>query len=505
MPPYSNGAVNQLHKLSMRRGGPPGAGTTSPLALQRSEFEDFANAYRPTLDVSRTSRPEPPKPVEETKGDFGRSIKKLIKRPQGSPSVQNKNKKSIQRTPTLAPSTSGHQERERSVTSDVRPISEKKPKRPVSANIETTLLPPQPKTSVGPTMMPSMLDTNLVKTEIPLPPQQSPVLAPGPKTSKPPVKVPKNENGDHLRLPPPESATAPPVVVHTPAVPKPIPAKKKVSIQEDNRRSGTDFSSDAHCLIISGNNIGRFFPPRHNPDPVLSMRVIPIPERKYHVILEFEESPDPPQRMTSTSGLMVVAPDVYPSPRDQTHLFSWLRESHVAAVGMLLGNVEKMTDFPFVTYLVVNGGRHELSQKLQGIEARQIPESLRRRLFLAGYEEPVTITKPPLTFPEKPSSEKTGYVVSLYQVLPGEDGVKFEQNWVMWTGARQLYRTAPDYMGLKRISVHKSVLPTKVINYCLLCEFSNIMDYLTDACVMIDHLRARCCGFTGIYRILDSL
>ncbi|GBM07886.1 hypothetical protein AVEN_39382-1 [Araneus ventricosus] len=75
------------------------------------------------------------------------------------------------------------------------------------------------------------------------------------------------------------------------------------------------------------------------------MRVIPIPERKYHVILEFEESPDPPQRMTSPSGLTVVAPDVYPSSRDQMHLFSWLRESHVAAVGMLLGNVEKMSEY----------------------------------------------------------------------------------------------------------------------------------------------------------------
>ncbi|PRD30353.1 UNVERIFIED_CONTAM: hypothetical protein NCL1_26663 [Trichonephila clavipes] len=123
----------------------------------------------------------------------------------------------------------------------------------------------------------------------------------------------------------------------------------------------------------------------------------------------------------------------------------------------------------------------------------------------SGYEETITITKPPLTFPEKPPSDKTGFVISLYQVLPGEDGLRFEQNWVMWTGARQLYRNAPDYLGLKRISVHKSVLPTKVINYCLLCEFSNILDHLTDACVVIDHLRARCCGFTGIYRILDSL
>ncbi|GIY29671.1 uncharacterized protein CEXT_446371 [Caerostris extrusa] len=60
-----------------------------------------------------------------------------------------------------------------------------------------------------------------------------------------------------------ESAPVPPVVVHVPAIPKPNQAKKKVSIQEDNRRSGTEVSCDAHCLIITGNNIGRFLPPRH--------------------------------------------------------------------------------------------------------------------------------------------------------------------------------------------------------------------------------------------------
>ncbi|GIY29672.1 uncharacterized protein CEXT_446381 [Caerostris extrusa] len=163
-------------------------GPQHPLGLQRSEFEDFANAYRPTLDVPRRE-PEPPKPVEETKTDFGRSIKKLMKRPQGSPSVQAKNKKGgIQRTPTLAPTSSGHQERERSVTSDARPISDKKPKRPLSANIETTLLPPQQKTSVGPAMIPQA-DTNLAIPEVlPLPPQQSPILAAAPKLPNKPPK-----------------------------------------------------------------------------------------------------------------------------------------------------------------------------------------------------------------------------------------------------------------------------------------------------------------------------
>ncbi|XP_054718840.1 uncharacterized protein C01C4.2-like [Uloborus diversus] len=237
------------------------------------------------------------------------------------------------------------------------------------------------------------------------------------------------------------------------------------------------------------------------------MRVVPIPERKYHVIMEFEEAALPCKPHTSASGLMVMPLEQNTrfESRSQLHFFSWIRDSRIASMGLLLGNVEKIAEFPYVTYLVVGGGRHELSQKLNFVRDRPPVDSGKELHFLAGYEETITISRPPLAAaPEKPT-DKTGFVVCLYQVLPGDDRTRFEQNWIMWTGARQIYRTLPEYMGLKRMSVLKSVLPTQIINYTLLCEYSNIMDHLTDACVIIDHLRARCCGFTGIYRIIDSL
>ncbi|XP_035227119.1 titin-like [Stegodyphus dumicola] len=537
MPPNSSGAPKPLLNLSMRRGVPPSAGSTTPLALHRSEFEDFMNAYRPSLDAARRE-PEHSKPAEESKVDFGRSIKKLMKKPQNSPSVIKKNhrKEGIQRTPTVAPGSSSRLERERSVASDVRPVTEKKPKRPVSAHLEVT-----PLTDYGPAIMPP--DITIPKLEIP--PTSAPLILPknpsapvaSPKNPPAPVASPKNPpapvvspKNSSAPVVPPKNPKAVPKISKAkqedqlkvisdsapvlPVAPSIVPApnlnqvKKKVSIQEEKRRSGTETFPDAHCLIISGNNIGRFIPPRHNPDPILSMRVVPIPERKYHVILEFQEMARAPRPHSSTSGLLVFEPEESNSTtfREQIHYFSWIRESHIATMGMLLQNVEKITDFPYVTYVVVTGGRHELAQKLHVVQDRPTPEETQQLHFLAGYEEAITIARPPLaTFPEKPTSDKTGFVICLYQVLPGDDSSKFEHHWMVWTGARQIYRTIPEYMGLKRISVHKSVLPTKIINYCLICEFSNIMEYLTEACVIIDHLRARCCGFTGIYRVLDTL
>ncbi|XP_071037125.1 uncharacterized protein [Parasteatoda tepidariorum] len=487
MSPNSSGAVNcrrdisirnpkslsvkyQPTDISMKRAGPSGAGSTIPLATERSEFEDFMNAYRPNLETARREFEPQPKPAEESKVDFGRSIKKLMKRPTNSPSTQKSiRKEGFTRTPTLA--IPNHPERERSVTSDGKPMSEKKTKRPLSATIETFA---PPASAPGPTTL-QPPNAILPKTEITPPP--SPLPPPPPKAPKPPVKSPKNGLED-LPKALPESAPVLPASVPPPLVPVSIPAhvKKKVSIQEDKRRSGTDVFGDAFCLIITGNNIGRFLPSRH-------VRRIPI----LQTVLNAYQS-----AISGTTTSFVK------------HLFFKVMQREVQRELKIENSV--FPEFPFATYLVVNGGRNDVAQKMQALNSSPSPDRGRQLHFTAAYEEAITISRPPpCTFPEKPSSDKTGFVMCLYQVLPGEDGAKFEQNWVMWTGARQLYRTVPQYMGLKRISVHKSILPTKIINYCVMCEFSNIMDHLTDACVVIDHLRARCCGFIGIFRVLDSL
>jgi hypothetical protein len=37
---------------------------------------------------------------------------------------------------------------------------------------------------------------------------------------------------------------------------------------------------------------------------------------------------------------------------------------------------------------------------------------------------------------KKPTTDSTGYIICIYQVFKGDDGEKFERNWLYWTGAQ---------------------------------------------------------------------
>ena len=46
-----------------------------------------------------------------------------------------------------------------------------------------------------------------------------------------------------------------------------------------------------------------------------------------------------------------------------------------------------------------------------------------------------TIARPPVDPAHKrPTTEYTGYIICIYQVFKGDDGEKFERNWLYWTG-----------------------------------------------------------------------
>lgn len=513
---------------------------TVGMDLQRSEFEDFMNAYRPNLDMSRREQKSGTSSAssEDPKVDLGRSIKRLIKKTQtSSPSLHQKNRREgIQRT-------SETHERERSATNELKPppvpSQEKRARRPYSVHLDGSGQstpshegkpriehspvrvipehnPPPPHSVKNGRSKPERSSASRDAEQQPPPkPKISEATSTTkngskPKAEKPPL--PRAEPQVQVKVASPETAASP-VVIQSSA-PIPVNGKKKTSVKSDSTiSSGAELKISSslehlspHCLVIPGNMLNRYLPPKHNPDPLLSLRVIQVPERKYHIILEFQESPTYERPHTSASGLLMVAEeDDVICTRDQWTAFEWLRESHVALNGMLLQNVEKITEFPYVTYLVVGGNKNDLCNKMVHLKQRPFPIHRQQLHFVAGYEETVTVATPPVSqVPEQPTSDRAGYVISLYQVNATEDGLRFEQNWVTWTGARQLYSHVPEWMGLKRISIHKSVVPTKVISYALICEFSSIMDYVTDACVLVDQLRARCCGFIGIYRILDA-
>ncbi|XP_064490212.1 uncharacterized protein LOC135401634 [Ornithodoros turicata] len=204
--------------------------------------------------------------------------------------------------------------------------------------------------------------------------------------------------------------------------------------------------------------------------------------------------------------------DLAPMPRDwialqlgrQRQAFAWLRESPVRE-GLLLMNVERNSQFPFVTYLVCDSG--DPDRLILQMESHHATGPDDERLHhTAAYEEVATIARPPVDMlPKKPTTDKTGYILSAFRVFPGEDREKLDRSWLLWTGARQIYRRLPPHLGLRRITFHKKVSPVDHgITYILLCECPTLMDYVPEACVLVDQLRARCCGYTALYRIVDA-
>ncbi|KAJ8882870.1 hypothetical protein PR048_014686 [Dryococelus australis] len=69
--------------------------------------------------------------------------------------------------------------------------------------------------------------------------------------------------------------------------------------------------------------------------------------------------------------------------------------------------------------------------------------------------------------------------------------------------ARMLYRYLPKCVGLRRITLHKSVSSGDKM-YLLLCECSNFLNNLSAAATLLPAMRARLCGYTGLYRTCQS-
>lgn len=66
-----------------------------------------------------------------------------------------------------------------------------------------------------------------------------------------------------------------------------------------------------------------------------------------------------------------------------------------------------------------------------------------------------------------------------------------------------LYRYLPKSAGLRRITLHKSISSGDKM-YLLLCECSNFLENLSAAAILLPALRARLCGYTGLYRTTAS-
>lgn len=181
-----------------------------------------------------------------------------------------------------------------------------------------------------------------------------------------------------------------------------------------------------------------------------------------------------------------------------------------AGEGYIFKNLEKDADYPYINYYVINKPRDEAGQfytnnkvaSHQALNASKLGYSLSHSMDL--YDEVATIARPPVDPAHKrPTTDYTGYIICIYQVFKGDDGEKFERNWLYWTGARMLYKNLPRNVGLKRLTLHKSATGPNV-NYILLVECSHFLDNINQAANLLPVLRARICGYTGIFRIVES-
>ncbi len=104
-------------------------------------------------------------------------------------------------------------------------------------------------------------------------------------------------------------------------------------------------------------------------------------------------------------------------------------------------------DYPYINYGLAsrqgsNGEEWQQTARLASLD-RFDPQKLGyfSDHLVDVYEEAITITRPPLQ-PNcrRPVSNKTGYIVCVYKVFDGDDGEKFERNWLYWTGVFSSYR-----------------------------------------------------------------
>lgn len=264
---------------------------------------------------------------------------------------------------------------------------------------------------------------------------------------------------------------------------------------------------DRDCFIIPLASLERFLPAGVPHAPVADKKrpgsplsVLEVEDPKQCVLAHFMTPLEPLDPLTESpvSRPLVLQRDT------AAELVAELAPS--ASQSILLTNMEKNADFPFITYYLINKQNTDPMDfynevqcaALRKFDPRDIRYAANHTLDL--FNEVATIARPPLEPPGgRPPIPSTGYIVSIFKVFEGDDGLKFEQNWLYWTGARMMYRYLPKSVGLRRITLHKSISQGDKM-YLLICECSQLQDNLSAAAILLPALRARLCGYIGLYR-----
>lgn len=267
---------------------------------------------------------------------------------------------------------------------------------------------------------------------------------------------------------------------------------------------------DRDCFIIPVASLDRFLPagvpmPFTDKHPS-QLNVLEVDDPKQCVMIHLMTLMEPIEPMLESP----LARPLLQQKGAASELLQEIGQTKTAVEGMLLSNMEKNAEFPFISYYVINKGTHDPTEFFRVLRQSTLqkfdPKNLRYTAShtLDLFNEVATIARPPLQAgSRRPQTKTTGYIISVYKVFEGDDGEKFEKNWLYWTGARMLYRYLPKSVGLRRITLHKSLSSGDKM-YLLLCECSNFLEDLSSAALLIPALRGRLCGYTGLYRTSAS-
>ncbi|XP_021707095.1 uncharacterized protein LOC5578048 isoform X1 [Aedes aegypti] len=279
---------------------------------------------------------------------------------------------------------------------------------------------------------------------------------------------------------------------------------------------------DKDCFIIPVHSLDRFLPagiPLPTPettDPSQSgpLSVLEVSDPKICILAHLMSPLEP-------IDPLLESPLAHPLTKQRavaSELLNEVQQGNNAVGGMLLANMERSSsEFPFIAYYVINTTQTDPTMFYTGVRGASLskfePKNTRYTAAhtLDLYSEVASICRPPLALApneigsvKKGQTPTTGYIISVYKVYEGDDGERFERNWLYWTGARMIYRYLPKTAGLRRITLHKSVSSRGDKMYLLICECADLLKDLSAAALLIPALRARLCGYTGLYRPIQT-
>uniref|UniRef100_A0A1A9UW96 DUF7153 domain-containing protein n=1 Tax=Glossina austeni TaxID=7395 RepID=A0A1A9UW96_GLOAU len=238
---------------------------------------------------------------------------------------------------------------------------------------------------------------------------------------------------------------------------------------------------DRDCFIIPVHSVDRFLPAGIPlpPTPVdgstgakasSPLSVLEVSDPKMCILVHLMSPLEP-------IDPVLESPLAHPLLKQRSvasELVSEVQQANTAMGGMLLANMEKSSEFPFIAYYAINTTQTDPSSFYSGIRVSSLYTAAHT---LDLYSEVAAICRPPLVLGpsdvggfKKTQTPATGYIISVMMVNVSK---------------------RIGYIGLEP-------------ECYTVCECSELLKDITAAAFLIPALRARLCGYTGLYRPIQA-